>query len=133
MAKFTGAGLVLTFGATTLTTTFRGFDPEEDMGTVDASAGADTARSYVNTLKDGKASIDYLLDNTTVAGDPKWTAVVPGTTATLTWSELGTATGNVKHSVSATVTSRKKSHPYDGLVMAHVEFVFNAAVTEGVN
>lgn len=129
MAKFTGSALYVSFNSVVITGSQRAFDPEEDMGTVDGSAGADAARSYVNTLKDGKASLDWLLANTTT-GDATWAALTPGTAATLIWGELGNTVGNIKHTVNATVTSRKKSHPYDGLTTGHVEFVFNAAVAD---
>lgn len=130
MAHFTGSGLVVTFGGTTLTADFRSFSESEEMGLVDSSAGADTNRSYLTTLKDGKATLEIVAP---AGGSAVWNAVVPGTSGTLIWAPEGTATGKNKHTVSsAIVMNRDKEMPYDNIVVIKVEFQFSGTVTDSV-
>lgn len=129
MAEFTGKNLIVVFATVTLTGNHRTFSVTEEMGTVDASAGADAARSYVTTLKDGTATLEVLGDDT--AGGPTWwAAVAPGTTGSLVYGEEGSTSGQPRHTASAIVTSRKKDAPYDDLVTYTVEFQLNGAVTD---
>ena len=55
MAGYTGSALYLLFSGTTLSTDYRAFSDSEEIGMVDQSAGADTERTYLTTLKDGTA------------------------------------------------------------------------------
>src|SRR3954470_9156980 len=89
---------IIKFASTTLSTDMRNFDPEEETGLADASAGNDAARTYLATLKDGKATLELLAQT----GDTAiWTAVVPGTKGTLEWGPEGSAPGKPKHTVTA--------------------------------
>ena len=127
MAGITGSALYLAFASTVLDTDYRSFSPAEEMGTVDQSAGADTNRTYLTTIKDGTASVTILIqseDTTT------WGAVVPGTEGTLEWGEEGTAAGKPQHTVNAIVTSREKTIEFEDVVGADVEFQYSGAVTD---
>src|SRR5215831_3623726 len=105
MAEFTGHQLVVTFGGVALASDFRTFTATEEAGLVDASAGNDTARTYLKSRTDGTAALEVLgQDNTTAV----WDAVKPGTTGSLVWGEEGSGTGQPRHSVPAIVSSRKK-------------------------
>ena len=80
MAGTTGSALYLAFDSTVLDTDYRSFSPSEEIGLVDQSAGSDTNRTYLTTLKDGTASATIVIqseDTTT------WGALVPGTEGTL--------------------------------------------------
>lgn len=129
MAEFVGSSLYLTFGSTVLSADFRSFDQTEEVGLVDASAGADANRTYLATLKDGKATVELVSQT---AGTALWDAVVPGATATLTWAPEGTATGKQKHTAPTIVMSRKRTYPYDDVVVLTVDLQFNGAVTDTV-
>lgn len=129
MAEFTGKNLYVSFGGTVLSGNQRTFSANEEAGLVDASAGADVARSYLKTLEDGTATIEILGDDG--AGGPTlWAAVKPGTSGSLIWAEEGNTTGQPRHTVNALVSSRKKDSPYDDVVVYTVEFQFSGTVTD---
>lgn len=127
MPSITGANLYVKFGTTVLDTDYRSFGHSENMGVVDESAGADTARTYLTTLEDGTATLTILLqaDDTTT-----WGAIDIGTEATLEWGDEGTTAGDAKHTVNAIVTGRSKSFGYADVVTCDVEFQFSGAVAD---
>lgn len=130
MAEFVfGSAGYIKFGSTVLSSDERTFTPEESIGLADATAGNDTARTRLATIKDGKASWEGVLQ---AGGTALWAAVAPGVSGTLEWGEEGTATGKPKHTVVAIVESRKREFPYEDIAVAQVEFVFSggAAVTD---
>ena len=127
MAGITGSALYLKFGDTVLDTDYRAFGPSEEIGLVDQSAGADTERTYLTTLKDGTATATIVIQ----AGDTTtWGAVAPGTEGTLEWGEEGTANGKPKHTVNAIVTGREKSIEYADLIVADITWQFSGAITD---
>ena len=127
MAGITGTNLYLAFGSKVLDTDYRSFSSSEEMNLVDQSAGSDTARTYLTTLKDGTASATIVVQ----AGDTgTWGALAPGTEDTLEWGEEGTAATKPKHTVNAIVNTREKSMEYADLVVADIEWQFSGAVTD---
>jgi hypothetical protein len=126
MAGITGAALFLQFGSTVLDTDYRAFSQAEEGGLVDASAGGDTNRTYLTTLKDGTASATIVEQAGSTAA---WAAVAPLTSGTLTVGEEGTASGKPKMTVVAIVTSREKSMEYADLAVIDVEWQYNGAPT----
>jgi hypothetical protein len=127
MAKYTGNALYLAFHGVALNTDFRSFSDTETIDTVDASAGADTVKTYLTTLKDGTASGEFV-DQT--GGSAIWTALTPGTAGTLEWGPEGTASGKQRHYVNAICTNRKRDTPYSDIVVISAEFQFSGAVTD---
>lgn len=128
MAEFTGSGLYLKFGIAVYQSDFRTFEPTEEVGLVEASAGADTNRSYLTTLKDGNASLELVMQagNTVI-----WPAFAPGSSGILEWGEEGTASGKPKHVCnSAIVKSRTKPISYQDVVVGRIQLQFSAAVTD---
>lgn len=128
MAAVAGSALFLQFGdaSNILDTDFRAFSVTETGGVVDGSAGADTSRTYLTTLKDGTATATIIIQTADAAG---WLIVVPGTRGTLLWSEEGSSTGGPFNHVQAFVTERRKSASYADLVVADVTWQFTSAVT----
>lgn len=122
MAGLVGTNLYLAFGGTVLDTDYRDFSGSEEMGMVDDSAGSDSARTYLTTLKDGSASATVVLQ---ASGTVIWDALVPGTAGTLEWGEEGTTAGKQKHSVWAKVESREKSMSYDDLIVCDIAWQFS--------
>ena len=128
MAGFTGSGLYLLFNGTALNTDYRAFGSNEEIGTVDQSAGADTSRTYLTILKDGTASATIVIqseDTTT------WGAVDKGTEGTLEWGDEGTTAGKPRSYVNAIVTGRNKSRQYADLTVADISWQFSGDVTDG--
>jgi len=127
MAGFTGADLFLDFGGTVLNTDFRAFGQTETGDVVDASAGADTSRTYLTTLKDGTATATIVIQ---AADTNTWDALVPLTSGTLMWAEEGSGAGTQVHTVWAIVTERRKSMDYADLIVADLSWQFSSAVVD---
>ena len=134
MAEMTGSALYLAFKGTAIQADFREFTASTEMGTVDASAGSDTGRSYLTTLEDGTASAMLLLQTGgTASTDPRQLCAV-GAEGTLEWGPEGTAAGKPRRYVNAIVTSLEESIPYEDVVELSIEWQFsaNASVTNTV-
>lgn len=127
MAEFVGKNVSVVFGGTALAGNFRSFSVTEEAGLVDASAGNDTARTYLKTLEDGTATLEVLAQDDSVA---IWTAVRQGTVGSLVWGEEGTGSGQPRHTVNAIVSNRKKDMPYDDVVVITAEFQFSGLVAD---
>jgi len=127
MAALTGSGLYVLFGTTELTTDYRSFGATETGGVIDASAGADTARTYLTTLKDGSATLSAVWQTGAAA---LWAAVAPTTSGTLRWGESGSHQGSPSHSVVAFVTERRLSGGYADLMMADISWQFSGTVVD---
>jgi len=132
MARYTGKNLVVSWvysrGTVSLNGDFRSFKTNESVDTADKSAGADTHRSFVPTLRDTTASLEFL-DTTGSSGTAQWAATEPGTEGTVVWSPQGTASGAPKYSAAAFIESRDRSMPYDDVVSVTVEFHIQAEPT----
>ena len=128
MAALTGSGLYVIFGSTELTDDYRSFGQTETGGVVDASAGADTTRTYLTTLKDGTATLSAVWQTGAAA---LWAAVAPLTSGSLRWGESGSYQGSPCHSVASFVTERRKSAGYADLIMADISWQFSGTVVDG--
>lgn len=126
MAEYTfGTAGYIKFGSTVLSADARNFEPEEEIGLVDASAGNDASRTYLATLLDGKATLELVAQT---GGTALWTALKPGTSGTLEWGEEGTTAGKPKHSVVAKVQRRRRALPYEGVAMINADLQFSDTV-----
>lgn len=125
MAEFVfGSAGYIKFGTTVLSQDARNFEPEEEIGIVDGSAGNDTSRTYLTTLLDGKATLELVAQ---LGGTALWAALKPGTSGTLEWGEEGTAVGKPKHTVVAKVQRRRRQYPYEGVAMINADLQFSDA------
>lgn len=129
MAEFTGAALYVALGGVVLSTDYREWEDEAEMGLVDASAGADTNVTYLETLLDGKATLKGLVQSG--AANAVLAAMAPGSNGTLMWGPEGSSGGSQKYSVNAIVKSLKKKVPYKDVVEFETEFQFSGAITPG--
>ena len=129
MAGVTGSALYLAFGSgtTVLDTDYRNMSPDESIGLVDQSAGADADKTFLTTLKEGSASATIVIQ---AADTTTWGALVPGSEGTLEWAEEGTAATKPRHYVNAIVKRRRKAVQYADLLVADVEWQFSGAVTD---
>ena len=124
MAEYTGKDLYLLWKGTSIDAHYRTFSPTEEGDTVDASAGADTHRTYLMTLLDGNASCTMVMQDGT-AGTALWAAIAPSTTAgTLEWGPEGTASGAPRYHVQALLTTRNPSYTYDGVTEVSLEWSY---------
>ena len=128
MAAITGTNLYLKFGGTVLDTDYRTFGGTRTIDSVDASAGSDTYKTYLTTLKDGTRSATIVVQaaDTSTKG-----TLVPGVGGTLEWGLEGTASGSVKALCTAAfVSSYNESMSYNDLVVVDVSWQLNADVTD---
>ena len=129
MAVFSGKGLVVKFGSDTLTHV-RSASVTSAINMVDITAAADTFRGQITTVTSFEATVEMLYDDTTDLFD---TELAPGTSQTLIVNPEGIASGAIKISGTAIVTSVQFSAPYDGLVVASVSLSGNSALTVSTN
>lgn len=127
MAGITGKNLYCKFGSTTLNTDYRAFSSSETGGVADISAGADTNRTYLATLKDGTASVSILMQASDTA---TWAAVAPTTGGTLEWAPEGTTATYPRHYAYAFVLSRDMAIAWTDEVVADVAFQLSGTVTD---
>ena len=123
----TGSAYYIVWESKILSVDYRTADTDEEMGTVDQSAGADTDRTFLTTLKGGGKTYTgkHAAADTTL-----WGAVLPGTEGTLEWGEEGTAAGKPRHKVNAIVTNRHKGAAYDGLVVISASWIYSGALID---
>lgn len=123
MGGFVGKDLYLAFDGTVLDTDFRSFNPSEEIGMVDQSAGADTGSTWLTTLITGTASSAFVLQS---ADTTTWGALSPGSEGTLEWGEEGTASGKPRHYINAIVVSREKAIDYGDVVICNATFRYSS-------
>lgn len=130
MAEYTGSALYIAFKGTDLASDFREYSPNEEVGTVDASAGSDVSRTYLTTLEDGTATLNLLYQTGETAATDPWQLCDKAAEGSLEWGEEGTASNKPRHYVNAIVTSRAKTIPYDGVIEMTFNFQFSGTVTD---
>ena len=129
MTAYTGKNLYLAWTGTAIDGDYRSFDPSEEMGTDDASAGSDAAVTRKTTLKDGSASLTMRSVSGT-AGTALWiTTLAVGTEGTLEWGPEGTASNSRRSHVNAILTSKSESNAYANVVEWSVDWEFSGEVT----
>lgn len=127
MTAYTGTNLYVSFGGTALNADYRKFEPEEEIGTEDGSAGADLSVTRLTTLRDGKATL-MCRSIAGTAGTAKWVNLAVGISAPLVWGPYGTATGAIKGSVTAILKSRKMPNEYNKVAEWEYEFEYSDPV-----
>jgi hypothetical protein len=138
MTAYTGSALDVKWidGSGTVTIsgdqTILDYTPSIDL--VDQTAGADTNKTYLTTLKDGKASLTaYLQAGTASGGTLAFSRVYEGAVGTIIYSPEGTAATKPKYTLPVIAMGAAFSYPFAGNVEAKVDFQQNGARTEGTN
>lgn len=129
--KFIGTG-----GTITLTGNQTAFTHAETIDMVEQTAGADTAKTYVPTVKDSRQTFAALFQSGTNTGGTATindTNIAVGMEGTLIWSPEGTATGKPKFTVPAIPTSISYDTPYADTVKISIDFQGNGAVVKASN
>lgn len=119
--RVTGKDLYVSFGAVAITADFREFTVSPTIDTVDKTAGSETDKSYIPTLKDATATLTYAYSGS--AGTAISTKFQIGTEGALLWGVEGTATGKPKGGwQNAIVTAHDKPVVYNDLIVRTVTF-----------
>jgi hypothetical protein len=128
MARYTGAGLYMTFKGTAINADFLELTVDREMGMVEATAGADVHETYLNTYKKGsfKVSLADLTDGTATTAYKN--LMIEGASGTFIYGEEGTASGKPKHTMAtANVKKLSQKMPFAGRVELEVEFQSNSS------
>lgn len=128
MAEITGQNLYVAFKDTELQADYREFSFSEEVGMADASAGSDTARTYLKTLEDGTATLSLLMQADGTATTDPAQLLEKGAEGTLEWGPEGTASGKPRRYVNAIVQSYEERSPYDDVVEITASFQFSGEV-----
>lgn len=123
MAKYTGSGLTVAFNSSAWSANFvRSVSVTETADVVESSGASDASKTYLATLKDAKATVEFIDDS---ANSVVVSVVEPGVSSTLTITKTGSAT----LAGTAICTSRAVNVAYDGLALVTAEFQFTGGMT----
>lgn len=131
MAEFTGSALVVSWiysgGTVDLSADFRTLDWQPTTDFADSTAGSDTTRTRLATIKDATAAYAGVgqTGGTVVAA-----ALAPGTSGTLIIGPEGTASGKRKITFPSLSQGAQYSIPYADVVTLSCSFVANGAWTD---
>ena len=115
---------VWTGGTLNLATDYRSVSVKENVDTAETTAGADTHKTYLATIK--SATIDYSGLFPT-GGTVLYAALAAGMSGTLTVAPEGTASGKVSHAYPAISMGAKFNIPYADTVEVSCTFQSNGA------
>jgi len=129
MTAISGVLLYVAFKGVDLSTEYTSFEANETGDSIDVSAGADTATTYLTRLTDGTATYSAVMQ---ADGSAIWTALAIHGEGTLEWADEGSVSTDQRHWVNAIVTGRSRTIPYAGAVAISATFQFSGAVTDTV-
>ena len=130
MAAYRGASVYVSFGGVDISGDGRSISIEESADALDSSKWGTTRRTKVAGLEDASGSLEAL--DSTGAWGTAWNAIAVGSEGTLIIQPEGTGSGLRELSMTALITARSLSLPYDDLSMLSMSFEVSGAVTEGV-
>ena len=110
---------VWTGGTLNLNTDYRSVSVKENVDTAETTAGADTHKTYLPTIK--SATIDYSGLFPT-GGTALYAALAAGMSGTLTVAPEGTASGKVSHAYPAICMGATYDTPYADVVTVNCTF-----------
>ena len=113
-------------GTINLATDYRSVSIKENTDTAETTAGADTHKTYLPTIK--SATIDYSgLFPAGSAGTALYAALAAGVQGTLTVAPEGTATGKLSKAYTAISMGATFDTPYADVVTVNCTFQSNGA------
>jgi predicted secreted protein len=128
VAKYSGKDMVLRFGTISVAGAGRNFEVSQSADDIDVTSYGSAAKEFITGLVDRSATLEVLDDSTNTTIRNKFT---PGSSDSLTWFPIGTASGNPKFAVgTAIVTEANLQYPYDDAVLMNVSMRLSGAVTE---
>lgn len=102
-------------GTVTLSGDQRSFNDNRTIDLAESTAGSDTDKSFLPTVKDGTMDFEYVEDN--AGGTTLNRALAAGNQGTITWGNMGSATGMPKFQCVAIVKDNKRTSPYADVSM----------------
>lgn len=116
----------ISFQGTEISADYRSFEIEMTIDTVEKSAGSESSKSYIATLKDGTAKLTYAYTGT--SGSAYTQLLRVGQTGQLLWGPEGSGSGKPKGGVNAIVVAHTKPMDYNELITRSVTFQFTGDV-----
>jgi len=129
VAKYTGKDMYAKFGTISVAGQGRNLEVAQSADEIDVTTYGSTAKEFITGLIERTATMEILDDSTSSTIRQAFT---PGSSNSLTWFPIGTASGNPKFSVgTAVVTEANISYPYDDAVLISCTMRLSGTVTEG--
>ncbi|RLC72466.1 MAG: hypothetical protein DRI81_16330 [Chloroflexi bacterium] len=129
MAKYNSKALEITYNSVAIEGSGSSLDVDETQGAEDVTSfGEDDGAYIAGGVTHRKASFNAFAED----DDTIYDELVPGTSSTLEWYPQGNSSGKPKKSVTAIVTSRKRSFGVGKAVLISSEFQLSGAVTDTV-
>jgi hypothetical protein len=130
MASYAGSALVIQWinpaGTTTLSGAFRSFSTSPTVDLYEASAGADTHKTYLPGIKDQTIQVTLVQQT---GGSVLLTSLREGTQGTLIVGPEGTVATKVKETYPAIAMGPSLSQPYNNVPELSITFQQNGAPT----
>lgn len=131
MPEYTGKDLYIAWvhsgGTLNLSGNYRSVADTPSVDLVDISAGADTDRTYLTTLRDGQIALTYLHDG----GSVDVSALREGVSGTIVYGPEGTAAGKPKRTIPAISLGAALNIVYNNVVEVSVTWQRNGTVVYG--
>lgn len=123
MARYSGTAMVIVFGGATVSGLFSSLEANEEVATIDVTAGADQHEETIFDVVSDRISMT-LLHSSGTAGSAAYTALAPKSSGTLVFHPSGTAATNSHHTYTdAKVISRSLSVPRGDKVEFSAELI----------
>lgn len=128
MAKYTGKDMVAKFGTLSVAGAGRNLEVSQSSDEIDVTTYGSSDKEFIVGFVDRTATLEILDSDSSAAIRD---AFVPGTSSSLTWFPIGTASGNPKFfAATAVVKESNKTYPYDGAVLLNVTMRISGTVIE---
>ncbi len=131
--EFAGSALyahwIWSGGTVVLSVENRNFTYNENIETIDATAGSDATRRKIASFKNATASMSMTAQSD---GTALLTALAAGVVGTLIFGEAGSAVGKPKTTMPALSLGINRSVPYADVVTYDISWESNADPTYGV-
>lgn len=129
VAKYTGAAMFVKFGTFNVSGQGRNLEVSQTADEVDVTTYGSVDKEFILAKVEREATLEVLDDS---ASSAVRKALGVGSSSSLTWFPIGTASGNPQFSC-ATVLVREQSlaYPYDDAVTASVTMRLSGPVVEG--
>lgn len=124
------AEFICSAGTITLTGDQRTLSVDRSVDLEDITAGDESDKTYLATLKDGTAEIE-VLDQAATGATGIEAALPEGTSGTLIYGPKGNTSGKPKRGFAAFVNSISVEYPYSGVVSYRISFQKSGSVLYG--
>lgn len=116
MAKISGKNVYVSFAGTALGDSLRNVQISQSQETADATAGADSYRNYVSTVKTVEVTAEAVMKDYANGGSALRSLLAVGSEGTLIIGVEGTAAGKPKFGFFARINQADEAVPYNDVV-----------------